>query len=712
MEQTAAVTNEPGFGRTLWSRALIILGLSSLAVVQPLLDLFGNNPEFFVAGRYSSTQIVVFTLAITLVPPAVGVTIVAIATAVDRRAGTVAFVVVAGVFAAAFVMALLRTLEPDRALLSTIGLDPAWMVLAIAAAVASGIVWLVTRTRGGGMLARYMAAANLLFVALFMFASPASRLVAGGGATDDGNVDVPTPKGPVVVVVLDELPIATIMKSDGSINEERYPGFAELASVSNWYRNMTSNVNYSPRDVSVILSGVLPGDRDLPTSTDFPRTLFTLLGNDVPVDRYESVTSLCPTSICGEIERQPLGQAFEDASVVYGHRVLPESLRDGLPAIDNSWGDYGAQDDGGDEPQSAQGDDGVTYTEKAYAQWSARGADEKSPLGQIGTLSERVNAIGAEPSVNVTHIVSPHRPWNLSPSGEVLSYDPLPAIDADAAGFEFKTLRNFQLHSMQTGAIDVVIGDMVEHLRSLPTWEDTTLVVIADHGYNFTPPEIGRKVTPETAEEIYRVPLFIKAPGQTQGAVIDDSAQAVDVLPTMIDMLGGTTDWEFDGHSLVDGSSATNPPKVSTGVDALLDTVARREALFPEGDDWTALAAIGEHSDLVGEDVSSLEVGEPSELTASLDQESLLSDLPTSTGKMPFVLAGTVDSVDEPDGELLAAVNGRIAGVLGGYEPGVGDAWDFTGYVADFYRDGANEVTLYEVTGSGSAATLREVERT
>jgi hypothetical protein len=79
---------------------------------------------------------------------------------------------------------------------------------------------------------------------------------------------------------------------------------------------------------------------------------------------------------------------------------------------------------------------------------------------------------------------------------------------------------------------------------------------------------------------------------------------------------------------------------------------------------------------------------------------------------MPFVLAGAVDSADEPDGELLAAVNGRIAGVLGGYEPGVGDAWDFTGYVADFYRDGANEVTLYEVTGSGSAATLHEVERT
>ena len=45
-------------GELLRSRALIILGLSGLAVAQPLLDLFGNNPEFFVAGNYSRAQIV------------------------------------------------------------------------------------------------------------------------------------------------------------------------------------------------------------------------------------------------------------------------------------------------------------------------------------------------------------------------------------------------------------------------------------------------------------------------------------------------------------------------------------------------------------------------------------------------------------------------------------------------------------------------------
>ena len=52
---------------TVRSRSLVILGLSGLAVTQPLLDLFGRNPEFFVAGRYNAGQIVWFALVVAFV---------------------------------------------------------------------------------------------------------------------------------------------------------------------------------------------------------------------------------------------------------------------------------------------------------------------------------------------------------------------------------------------------------------------------------------------------------------------------------------------------------------------------------------------------------------------------------------------------------------------------------------------------------------------
>ncbi|MEJ7561317.1 MAG: sulfatase-like hydrolase/transferase [Ilumatobacteraceae bacterium] len=694
-----------GLGRTLWTRTLVILGVSSVAVVQPLLDLFGNNPEFFVAGRYSSTQIVVFALIITLVPPAVGIALVAAATAVNRVAGTISFSVVVGVFAVAFMMVLART----------IGLDPAWIVFAAALALGAGLVVLVTRTKGGVMLARYMAAANVLFVALFMYGSPTSRLVAGGGPVDEGEVRLPMPTAPVVVIVLDELPAASIMRGDGSLNADRYPGFAKLASVSNWYRNASSQYNLTAQAVPSLLTGNKLDGEQLPTASDFPRNLFTLLGNDVPVELYESVTNMCPISICGETSRQPLRQALEDASVVYGHRMLPEELRDGLPDIDNSWGAYGADDDGievaSSSDDSERDGNGDSYIETAYQRWRELGADERGPLGQAGILREQIDSIGPEPALHFAHVALPHRPWILSRTGIASSYEPPLQEDPNAVGYEFGVRLEYQMHEMQVGAADVLIGELVDRLRSLPNWDDTLLVVTTDHGRGMSGPLTGRmQVTDDNREEVYRTAMFIKAPGQTEGEIVDKSVQTIDLLPTMIDMLGGETDWEFDGHSLVDGSSAHTEPRVSTDVQVVFDIAAAKAEQFG-GDDWIGLAAVGEHRDLVGRDVAALDVGDPSELSASLDQESLLADLPTSDGTMPFVLAGTVRG-DEPSSELVVAVNGRIAGVVGGYRPAVSGQWEFTGYVADLYREGANEVDLYEVNGSGSTATLHEVERT
>ena len=201
----------------------------------------------------------------------------------------------------------------------------------------------------------------------------------------------------------------------------------------------------------------------------------------------------------------------------------------------------------------------------------------------------------------------------------------------------------YQLHSMQVGAADTLVGELVDHLRSLPHWEDTTLVVTSDHGTNLTAPNIGRmKVTDANREEVYRIPLFVKAPGQVDGAIDDDSAQSIDVLPSLIDLLGADVDWEMDGHSLYDGSGATVEPKVDAGVDAALDIAAGRAEEFRYGDDWTALAAIGTNGDLVGAPVADLDIGAASTWQGRFDQEELFADLPTDDGELPLVLAGSM----------------------------------------------------------------------
>ena len=195
--------------------ALIVLGVSGLAVTQPMLDLVGSNAEFFIAGNYSTSQIVTFALVIAVAPSLVGILVVVGAAFVDRRAGSVALAAVTAVFAAGLVLAVLRSL----------GVDALWRVAAAAIALALTAGWLVWRFRAARLFAAYLAAANLLFVGTFLFFSQTSALVVGKGSTNDiGDVSVPDLDGPVVVIVLDELPAATIMEGDGTINGSGIPG--------------------------------------------------------------------------------------------------------------------------------------------------------------------------------------------------------------------------------------------------------------------------------------------------------------------------------------------------------------------------------------------------------------------------------------------------------------------------------------------------------
>src|SRR5690606_3543239 len=59
--------------RRFGTQAASLLGVAGVAICQPVLDLFGRNPTFFVAGRYSAGQIVAFALVVALPPAAVAV---------------------------------------------------------------------------------------------------------------------------------------------------------------------------------------------------------------------------------------------------------------------------------------------------------------------------------------------------------------------------------------------------------------------------------------------------------------------------------------------------------------------------------------------------------------------------------------------------------------------------------------------------------------
>ena len=59
----------------------------------------------------------------------------------------------------------------------------------------------------------------------------------------------------------------------------------------------------------------------------------------------------------------------------------------------------------------------------------------------------------------------------------------------------------------------------------------------------------------ENAADILRVPLFVKVPGQRVGEVSERNAETIDVLPTVVDALGGRLVESVDGVSLFDSEA-------------------------------------------------------------------------------------------------------------------------------------------------------------
>lgn len=469
------------------------------------------------------------------------------------------------------------------------------------------------------------------------------------------------------------------------------------------------------RSVPSILTGQLPEQDQLPTYHDHPRNYFTAFAGRYPINRYELVTDLCPPDTCEPPPRGSLRTALRDSAVVYGHRVLPRPVRDELPAIDQAWGGFG-DGLGGAAPASPStpappARDTVVGSD-GYARWDSIDPFDRSGLGQSLIFDRMAADITASPSVNLIHLALPHGPWFLTPWGDQLTrHSGGLTSDPDDPAFELANAQRFYLHSLQAGAADAAVGRMIDQLERVGAWDDALVVVMSDHGLSLLPPVMGRKLTETSREELLRIPLFIKAPHQVDGVIDDDVATTIDVLPSLLDLLGAAQpDWELDGHSLYDGSVPHTDPAVDRDVRSAFDAARRHAASFPHGDDWLALAAVGDHGDLVGRPVDRATIGRSSDLRWSSDDADVLSSLPTSDRRVPYLMAGTVSggrSGDRPP-DLVVAINGVFAGVIGAYQP-EGDRWRFTAAVGRFFKDGANELTAYEVEADEHGRVLHPV---
>jgi len=87
--------------------------------------------------------------------------------------------------------------------------------------------------------------------------------------------------------------------------------------------------------------------------------------------------------------------------------------------------------------------------------------------------------------------------------------------------------------------VDELIGELLDFLTEIGEIDDTLIVLLSDHGEGLNSLSPMHGPINGGREDIIRVPLIFSCPGRLpQGKVIHDQVRAVDILPTVIEMLG------------------------------------------------------------------------------------------------------------------------------------------------------------------------------
>jgi hypothetical protein len=660
--------------------ALEICGLTGLAFTRPVLDSFGRSPETFLARGAAAGDVVLFGLAVALIP-ALAVVVVGVA---SRLAGPVA-----RRYTHLALIGLLGGVAAWR-----LGTDAApWgprALVALGLVGAAVLVVLRYRARPTATYLRFLGAASVVFLIQFLVLSPSASLVTGGGGSETAGSVAEAALGadgeapPIVMVVVDALPTATLLDGTGQIDEELYPNIARLADDSTWYRNHTTTAAWTFQAVPAMLTGRMPVlPSPLPDTRSYPDNLFTLFGDTHDITAVEQITRLCPEDVCPP----------------EGGSALPTMLGDAVDwwrgALDTRQGDGARILPGALEPDRAD----------EFVEWVDR---------------QDFDA-GGDPGLWFYHLVLPHDPWVVL--DDLSTYE---AVQEEPYGLFLHAFWDevgpdvaHQRHILQTQATDRILGMLFDELREAGTYDESLIVVVGDHGESFVGGERLRGLTAEQYEQVAWTPLLVKAPGQEQGTVDDANVWGVDVVPTIADELGIELSWDIDGvpASEVDGArDAGDKPFLDSEFHELepedggplialdgRDGLERVLAADPvEGEGELAVWQRTVHGALVGRAVDDLDVADEAGGVLRVERLDRIEDQGDDPPMLELIGRGDI----EPGQVVAVTVNGVVAAVAP-----VGPGTDGQGVAHALLLPRpfteANEVNAFLVEGEAGAATLR-----
>lgn len=707
---TDATRTAPGAVKSL----LHIAAAFGFAIVQPGYDLLARYPEFFVARKVGASEVLVAVAVLSLAIP-VGLWLVSIALRwISVRLAHRYVALVIGLCAGAVVVQLAKQLSENSGTASIL----LGAVLGLAAALAYLRVPLVSS------FLTLLSPAAVLFPVVFLFFSPVERaLFSGQSEAMLGEVLGPeiNSNTPVVFVVFDELPTASLMAQDRTIDGSAFPAFAALAREANWYRNATTVAAGSLNAIPAILTGRYPDHTFIPNAVDYPENVFAMLGRSYSVYSQEPITGLCSPFICSTPAGQSLWRALEllgsDLWVIYQHLLLPDSYTASLPAINENWMGFAGEAPAFEQIKIDKTDMSGTQIVHEIKKRSKDRVITASGQDYGAVFDEALDKLvaGNPRFLHFQHVQLPHVPWRYLPSGKQyrdMFVDGKEGNDKWINAQPWLMAQGLQRHLLQVKYVDALLGKLLDKLREIGAYDDALIIVTADHGASFKMGALRRTTTPQNIAEIAGVPLLVKFPGQATGKIVEDFVETVDIVPTIAQVLGIQAPWPMDGFSLLDGS----PPrerKISvrsiygqpqylehTGLkdrEWLLDFKAE---WFGPGNRIDNLFALGPGGRFVGRDIATLNAGSGNQYAATLRRPAQYERVYLHTLYSPSRVLGRIQSMDAimaDNQTILVGINGIIHGSGQLFTRDLEDGHFSVMVPSAPFHEGPNEVTLFLV---------------
>jgi hypothetical protein len=517
--RVGARTNLSPFNNASW-----LLAVAILAIVIPANDKIASNLVFFAAHGVSPVAWAV----VLVVGLAVFWAILAgVLWLVRRFLPDLAYDVIASLL-----MFLVTWFFVGNALAITVLTSSQWLAAVAGIVLAGALTLLARRFAMGSVLVVFagVAAAVPLVATLWNGAqAPAPTAYAFDDASSRPNV---------LWVISDELSYPAAFAEDGTPR----PGLTNLQALADdatVYNHVYTAANFTDYAIPAMLNG----DVDLSAMSDSEiQQMRSSLGvipglsstysvvMESPVFSYDCSDATCASVGVGgdQTAVQRYWGFVKDTAAIAGKTALAAPFSNAFPAVDGKWSNFW---DGGEEFGNDPEGDTVQNV--------------VSGIRQVTTANPEA------PFFAFWHTIRTHAPWVLDPEGKDIYPARVPIVDgAHMIGEEAdETYTSDELKKLERRLwhysvedFDRQLGTLIDDLKASGQYDNTMIVVTADHGAAMTD-TADRRVGDDPEQrwsEIAHVPLVIKMPGQTTGDVNTDVHASGQIAGTVLKTVGAT----------------------------------------------------------------------------------------------------------------------------------------------------------------------------